>query len=253
MISIKRPKDIPSKLAKEGAKETSNNKKLFSRDPSAYINGKKFDIKNSIYGHPTVKSVLKTAQHNKCCFCEKDQVEEYGAVEHFRPKNGFKSSRKQKKLSKPGYYWLAYDWDNLFFVCSFCNGAEFKGNLFPLQDENKRAISHRNDYKKEKPYLINPAKINPRKHIYFDNQLVCYHSDEGRETISICGLDRETLNDERKKVIENIEVRLLILAAKDLFDPADVEKARDFIRKARDPKSPYSATAIDYLSKIPSQ
>ena len=74
--------------------------------------------------------------------------------EHFRPKAGYKINRKDK-LKKPGYYWLGYSWSNLFFVCGPCNTK--KGNIFPLENESRRAKNHNFSWHAEKPLLLDPA------------------------------------------------------------------------------------------------
>ena len=60
-------------------------------------------------------------------------------------------------MEQPGYFWLAYVWENLFFACQLCNQT-FKQNLFPLANPTKRrARSHMDDLSAEEPLLIHPA------------------------------------------------------------------------------------------------
>ncbi len=83
-------------------------------------------------------------QHDKCAFCEsKVSAIAYGDVEHFRPKAGYQQSHDDD-LQRPGYYWLAYEWSNLFFSCSICN-QQGKRNVFPLANPRRRATCHRDD------------------------------------------------------------------------------------------------------------
>ena len=89
----------------------------------------------------------------------------YGDVEHFRPKGGYKQ-RRRGPARRPGYYWLAYDWDNLFYSCQLCN-QRFKRNLFPLRDGRRRARSHTHRLDKEEPLLVDPAEQDPSKYIGF--------------------------------------------------------------------------------------
>ncbi len=72
-----------------------------------------------------------------------------------RPKAGFRQIA-QELLGRPGYYWLAQEWDNLFFACPLCN-QRYKKNRFPLRDPAARARSHRDDVSREEPLFINPA------------------------------------------------------------------------------------------------
>jgi uncharacterized protein (TIGR02646 family) len=72
-----------------------------------------FEFKASVYGAKSVKKTLLTAQHGKCAFCEsKFEHVAFGDVEHFRPKGGWIQTDGDQ-LTRPGYYWLAYEWSNL--------------------------------------------------------------------------------------------------------------------------------------------
>ncbi len=107
MIRVIRPAAPPAVLAVEGnakAQEHSN----------AYSGGARdFQFDSAIYGHATVKQALVIMHHGKCCFCEsKVRHTGPGTIDHYRPKA---ASQQQvgASLVRPGYYWLAYDWENL--------------------------------------------------------------------------------------------------------------------------------------------
>lgn len=249
MIRIEKPTDVPKKLLKEGVEENDKNCKAYD-DPNSNHHETGFKIGNKIYGHSSVKSILKRSQHNKCCFCEKDQVDEYGAVEHFRPKKGFKIN-KSDRLVRPGYYWLAFDWDNLFFVCALCNSAKYKGNRFPLVDEKVRAKSHHDDYQSEESLLLHPCGINdkdPEKHITFEGPFPKDLTTFGKSTIEICGLDRDALNNKRKKLLEDIDARIAILNLHNLHTEDEVRQAKKFIRNCQRKKAEFSSVAKVYLN-----
>ena len=115
MIRIIKPIDIPAILLSKGKSTNNSNRKKYDNDPLLYAGKQslipkksKLFLSTTIYGVDTVKKVLKDAQKGKCCFCEKMQNDEYGAVEHYRPKGGFKAKRKDR-ITKPGYFWLCYD------------------------------------------------------------------------------------------------------------------------------------------------
>jgi uncharacterized protein (TIGR02646 family) len=172
-----------------------------------------FDFKSSIYGHNAVKTVLRTMQHDKCCFCEAKITHiSYGDVEHYRPKGGHQQNESDK-LTKPGYYWLAYTWSNLLFCCSLCN-QQHKKNLFPLKNPASRARSHHDDVAAEEPFLINPSVLNPQDYIGFRNEIP-YPIDNhvyGKTTIAVLGLDRETLNETRRSKLALIKNLLDFIA-----------------------------------------
>ncbi len=244
MIRIDKPVDIPLVLTTKGTELNEANCKKYSSNPKLYKSGKEeFIISDKVYNDKSVKPILKQAQNNKCCYCEKDQEHEDGAVEHYRPKKGFQI-KKGDKLIRPGYYWLGYDWSNLFFVCTHCNRK--KSTIFPLKDEKKRALYHKKSIKNEAPYLLDPCGVkNPREHIIFKSQLIEGTSEYGKYTIEICDLDRDDLNNKRLKVISDIKARLVIL--KTSKDKIDINDAIKYTQNAISSKGEFSAMAIDYI------
>lgn len=162
------------------------------------------DFDSSIYGHPDVKKALQEIQHGKCCFCEsKIGHISYGDVEHYRPKTGWVQSTET--LNKPGYYWLAYAWENLLLCCQICNQRN-KKNYFPLIDPSVRVLSHYNDISIEKPLFIHPVLDEVENLITFKEEIPVSIGDNsrGNETISKLGLDRELLNEQRRKILNMI-------------------------------------------------
>lgn len=72
----------------------------------------------TVYADKAVRSMLLEMFHGKCAYCESKITAIYnGDIEHFRPKGAISGT----VTIKPGYYWLASDWDNLLFACPFCN------------------------------------------------------------------------------------------------------------------------------------
>ncbi|MCB0521712.1 MAG: hypothetical protein H6577_14440 [Lewinellaceae bacterium] len=102
------------------------------------------------------------------------------------------------KLTRPGYYWLAYDFSNLYFSCQICNQS-FKKNYFPVTDETKRARSHNDDHLQEDCLILDPGRENPNDHLYFEQEVIKAKngSAKGMETIKRTGLDRKKLEDNR--------------------------------------------------------
>ncbi len=160
---------------------------------------RKFSFDDAIYAAPEVRSILRNAQHDKCAFCESKFAHiGFGDVEHFRPKAAV-VQKDGDALEKPGYYWLVYEWSNLFLSCQLCN-QRFKRNLFPLRNPRKRARSHNDKLGDEKPLLLDPATTNPIKHIGFRDE-VAYPingSKAGAITIEVFGLNRPELVEARR-------------------------------------------------------
>ena len=212
--------------------------------------------KSTIYGSRPVKRMLMKAQHNKCCYCE--QV--FGAprdlaVEHFRPKSGVRQLRKGNEPFHPGYYWLVYEWDNLFVSCHECNST-YKQTIFPLSNPNRRARSHHDDIGRERPLLVHPALQDPRDHIRFHNEMPVRQTELGRITIREIGLRRPALREARLKELNRLRFyRNVILRSQKhprsraLRELAD--EARVFLRDAVRPEALFSSMALDFLDGFP--
>lgn len=162
-------------------------------------------VQEHIYGHADVKNALNQLQHGICCYCEsRYDVTGYGEVEHFRPKKGWQQDKEDKHLHQPGYYWLAYKWENLMYACKRCN-CKYKQNYFPLKDPTKRFKPEVCDISEEEPLLINPyEEQHPERHLGFEGANIKALTAEGSSSIIYYGLDREELNEERQKIFNLI-------------------------------------------------
>jgi uncharacterized protein (TIGR02646 family) len=120
----------------------------------------------AVYADQSVKETLVARQHSKCAFCEAKPLHvSDGDVEHFRPKAAVRQSDAEP-LERPGYYWLAYAWENLLFACERCN-RRHKKNLFPLIAPAHRATSHRAPIADEMPVFIDPSMEDPEQYITY--------------------------------------------------------------------------------------
>lgn len=208
----------PAVLTVKGAEKSKDDMALFNAGKISEIS-----IDNKIYGHKNVKAALTSLQNGKCCFCESRIVDVgHGDIEHYRPKGGYKQISGEE-LHKPGYFWLAYDWNNLLLACKRCNGASNKGNLFPLKDPSKRAQHNGLSIADEEPLLINPSVMDPQEHISFHQEVAKGITPEGKVSVEVLGLNR--LQESRLKVLNNLKMtenlyHLCIGSEKEL----DVEK-----------------------------
>jgi len=217
VIRIHKPKTPPAKLAIDGKEKQQQLCELYSQNPSLYETGtkktkaekkkiQKLKFTSSIYGHPTVKQALIEAQHGKCCFCE-SKVGIDGDVEHFRPKGAYKQG---KSLYYPGYYWLAYEWENLYLSCTGCNQRQ-KQNLFPLQDPSKRATNHTQSIAQEQPLFIDMGKEDPEDFIAFEGELAhaINGNKRGKSTIDSLGLNSKDRSLPAKRLEHLAELKML--------------------------------------------
>jgi uncharacterized protein (TIGR02646 family) len=186
VIRINKPQTSPEILNSLGIAEQKRLCEDYLADKEAYDSGRKlFSFKKGIFRHSEVVDQLRRAQHNKCCYCE--GKERRLDVEHFRPKGGYRQSQSEPG-ELPGYYWLAYDWDNLFLACVHCN-QDLKRTVFPLADPAHRARSHADDISNEAPLLIDPSRDDPEKHIQFLRASAVPKNDSARGSCTIMTFD----------------------------------------------------------------
>jgi len=157
-----------------------------------------------------VRLTLWTHHDGKCCYCErKRDPKREPDIDHFRPKGAVTGIRGRNS----GYWWLAYDWNNLFFACRSCNQG-YKKNLFPLIG-GKRARGSRTSLATELPALIDPVKDRPEELIGYvwefskvplAKPVGTDAKQRGRKTIEILGLSRDLLNEERGRLLLALRV-----------------------------------------------
>lgn len=202
------------------------------------------------------KTHFYESQHHKCAWCEAENTTETGAVDHYRPKGAVGQletagqevegctnvrGRTVRPLHAPGYWWLAYDWDNWLFACNRCNSA-WKLSLFPVCEQ---------PYPKPDPgtactpLLLDPfGAEDPIDHLDFSalGQIEPWNgSPRGRATIDTCGLDRESLRRAREKVVKLtwIQAQLVEQATTD----RQLNLALLALRRLGDASSPFAGTA----------
>jgi uncharacterized protein (TIGR02646 family) len=235
MIRVVKPEQAPRILRERGQRTTEANQ-------LAFVNGAQtFEFDSSIYGAKSVKNALVEAQHGKCAFCE-SQVRHiaHGDVEHYRPKGGVRQNGSDP-LDQPGYFWLAYIWENLFFACQLCNQS-FKKNMFPLVDPTRRARSHLDDLTAEEPMLLHPADEEPSAFIGFRDEIAFPIDDHprARTTIEVLGLNREEMAEFR---FDHLARFKLLCDALSLLSPDNdvAQDIRTHLEEAVRPQAQYSS------------
>ncbi len=168
-------------------------------------NGEYIDenIYNSRYKYKDIKKKLTEEIYNhKCAFCE--QRAEQLEVEHYRPKKG-----------EHPYYWLAYSWDNLLLACTTCN--KNKGTNFEIVGSRVTFDNTENNIKNinclssaynqlELPLMANPEIDDPKGFISFSkNGRIFSDNARFKYTVEKCKLDRTDLNDQRRKLLEDLK------------------------------------------------
>lgn len=252
MIKINKTQPAPRVLFSRGPRSGQDKCHSETQNACSYFESQNYNpnekceysFDGDIYGNRIWKELLLKDQHNKCCFCEAHfQHITPGDVEHFRPKGGYKQSHSDS-LQNPGYYWLAYDWDNLLISCPKCNRM-IKQNLFPLINSSDRANKENKDITAEKPILINPWIEDPESFIQYNLHIPFGIDPEnrGKQTIELLKLDKD-IDEVRSQKLSSVETSIVLLEANTLssFLPQDyIDKQMNFLVGSLHEKSAYSA------------
>jgi uncharacterized protein (TIGR02646 family) len=279
---------IPDLLTKKGALGDVERQAVKAHYDNATEETPPFDDYRA-YNQEPVKVALMKLFHEKCAYCESQFGHiTPGDVEHFRPKNQIR--KIDGTIKKPGYYWLASDWDNLLMSCEFCNRKRKQ----EVEDEARKISMGKQDHfalrvgathalpyepiegEEEHRLLIDPCTDNPEHYLEFDeggnikpkvdkNGMV---SDRGEYTIRILGLQRLKLVRRRRRFfLKQVKKELIELEALrkviDLLGPvtpanqAAVDAQNDLIdRKVNDlldlleDVQEYAGLARQYLKPI---
>ena len=155
----------------------------------------------------------------KCWYCESLEKRSDNPVDHFRPKGRV----HECKDMKCGYWWLAFDWRNYRFCCTFCNSRRIdlshgtdggKQDHFPLRDERRRARDISYNVAEEQPLLLDPCRSTDPLLLWFDqdgkpvpNPTYCLNKiavTRVRESIKLYHLDHESIVVARRQLFEKI-------------------------------------------------
>lgn len=250
MIRIVKPHRAPKILSTRGKATTEANNAAFDANPEDYKTGaRRFKFDRALYGAKSVKNALIKVQLGKCAFCEAKILHvDHGDVEHFRPKGGV-ADAPNGPMHLPGYYWLAYVWDNLFLACAICNQTG-KRNLFPLADPGRRALNHHDDHAAEPALLIDPGRDDPEAHIGF-RQEIAFSIDgglRGSATIDVLGLNRVELAEhrlDRLRLLQAVGNLLRLLPS----HADETREARQILEDATKPNAEYASMARWLLNR----
>ncbi|KQN07543.1 hypothetical protein ASE85_18280 [Sphingobium sp. Leaf26] len=245
----------PRNLAKRASAGHAIHAAQYLADGADYRSGKKsFKPDSTIYGAKAVKTKLRQAHSGKCVYCEEklDKRTTHGHVEHFRPIAFSKASAGTVEI-RPGYYWLAYAWENFLWSCHYCNSTR-KGNLFPLADEMVRARLPSDDLALEEPMLVKPDKEDPSLHIGWYKEVPMGLTERGRITIEVLGLDlpvHETRLSHYRRLEQAHAIVSDLTGSPDANAHRHVVSFRAFLLGCCTADQPFSAMATAFLRDNP--
>jgi uncharacterized protein (TIGR02646 family) len=124
---------VAGKMKQARAKARGDGKSLEEINVAAIkAKHKAINAKSSIWGE--LKELLGSQSYDKCWYCESTELRSDNPIDHFRPKNSIAECE-----GHPGYWWLAFSWDNYRYTCTYCNSRRVeqeteggKQDHFPL-------------------------------------------------------------------------------------------------------------------------
>jgi hypothetical protein len=241
LIHVDRPKRPPKALLARGkqaaaaARDFFEGREKVSKRQVQFVD---FSFDDGIWLE--VQPALAELFHGKCAFCESRlttiETSESFTL-HFRPTRD--ALNLDGTTSPAHYYWLAYEWQNMYPACAVC--ARNKRNMFPVRGSRGRpgspvAVLER----QESRLLLDPCSDLPEEHLVFDDlglvaSVTREGADLGMNTIDCFGLNRDSLVEERARAAQETRDELAVAQAGG--GPGGLE---DRIAEIVDPGRPYA-------------
>lgn len=177
---------------------------------------------------------------SKCAFCETAIRQPHiRNIVHFRPPS---NARDFKGVFSPEHYWwLIYEWRNLYLACARCNQSQ--GTLFPVEAHRAMPNASYGRLVAERPLLIDPCIDEPSRYLRFSEEGKLNFVSEQREidrgyaTINIFDLNRKELLAEREYVA--FETRRLVTSINDEISRGDLYEIASQVNEIFAPTAPY--------------
>jgi hypothetical protein len=199
----------------------------------------------------------------KCAYCEGPLgAQTSGAAEHWRPKGRVEErdndgrwrrvKHGEADTNHPGYWWMAFSWENLVPACAECNAQ--KGNKFPIAGDRVfdpgRARDAAELDRLERPLLLHPFRgDDPAEHIGFDRKGFAFaKSSHGTQTLEVCDLNRNRLVKARFKTQQGA-ANALATSCTVKFTSAEQVDVDEVMREWDDPTADYSRAVREVLDE----
>jgi uncharacterized protein (TIGR02646 family) len=217
--------------------------KIERRKCPGCLNKKDSEIVKDDYRNPQVIEALKTMQHNKCCYCEKDlrllERTEYD-VEHFIPHSSLKDENGRT------LWFAANTWENLLCSCRTCNSRK---HFYPPYNEET-----------SQQELIDPSckDLDPEEHIDFiiDGNVNLGYKEKngsalGKLTIERLKLKTRTdLRGKFRKIIAEINNYFNeLITAIEYNNAVDINEKINQLHRAMSAHHPHAGFTRKYIRK----
>lgn len=204
-----------------------------SADPTERAKARKKAIKDNekVWKDKRLTDKMRALSDNKCWYCETEETRADTAVDHYRPKSAIKECPEH-----PGYWWLAFDWYNYRYSCTYCNEKRIdqdtnvtggKGTCFPLVNPDTR-VFEAGDLTVEEPTLLDPMIEGDVILLSFDpdGTATSFFAEEKEPVLYKRVKDSILYYNLNKKEIKERRQKIICKTIKDLVNEGDIYFSR---------------------------
>ncbi|GAA1569352.1 AAA family ATPase [Kribbella sancticallisti] len=164
----------------------------------------RYPLEPDLVQHPMVAAALAELFSGKCAYCESPTPEPF--VEWHRPPQ--EAMDLDRKVARDHYWWLAYDWENLYPICSYCRSN--KSTWFPVLGRRAEPEVRGPELLLERALLVDPCVDEPEHlFLYSETGDILGTDERGTTTINILELNRGDLvrgrQDAAREVLAALE------------------------------------------------
>lgn len=238
MIRRERSSVEPSRRFLSRAEEALDRLRAFYRISKRERSQRRARHEPEILADRSLVSALAKLFEGKCAYCESPLGGASPAdVDRFRPAQ--EAMDLNGRVRNPDlYWWLAYDWENLYPACTACTRA--KANRFPVHGARARAEARGPALETERRLLLDPCVDEPEQELRFERDgRVTGTTERGAFSIEVFALNRPDLVEARRAVAERL-LRELVLQM-----PAQAAADRDRLAPANEPYTALRRQLVD--------
>ncbi|WP_322937862.1 AAA family ATPase [Nocardioides bizhenqiangii] len=194
MIRRERPEAVPPSL-KERREPALEQLRAYDARRTVMKSQRRWPIDPSVIEGKDVVAALRALFFDKCAYCESAVDRDDRVPSRHRPPE--EAAQLDGTVSRDHYWWMAYDWENLYLVCPTCRSN--KGRLFPTNSGRVRAENRAwVDLILEQALLIDPCFHDPTEDLgYRHDGTMQGLTPRGTTTIDVLGLNRPDLVEAR--------------------------------------------------------